>query len=77
MLEEINHDIVSIMKMNTSIACATEQQSVASAEVNKHLISIRDVTENSGDASVENENMSNELENQANELIHQVSKFSV
>lgn len=77
MLEEINQDIVSIMEMNTSIASAIEQQSVASAEVNRHLVSIRDVAENSGGASAENENMSNELQNQANGLIHEVSKFSV
>jgi len=77
MLEEINQDIVSIMEMNTSIASAIEQQSVASSEVNRHLVSIRDVAENSGGAAVENENMSNELERQANGLIHEVSKFTV
>ncbi|GLS90915.1 methyl-accepting chemotaxis protein [Psychromonas marina] len=77
MLEEINQDIVGIMEMNTSIASAIEQQSIASAEVNRHLVSIRDVAENSGEASEQNEEMSYELEKQANDLIHEVSKFTV
>ena len=77
MLEEINQDIVGIMEMNTSIASAIEQQSVASAEVNRHLVSIRDVAENSGEASEQNEEMSQQLEKQANGLIDEVSKFTV
>ena len=77
MLEQINHDIVGIMDMNTAIATAIQEQSVVASEVNRHVVSIRDVAENSGETSQQNDEMSNELETQANKLISEVSKFTV
>jgi methyl-accepting chemotaxis protein len=77
MLEQINQDIVSIMDMNTTIATAIQEQSVVASEVNRHVVSIRDVAENSGQTSQQNDEMSTELETQANKLISEVSKFTV
>jgi len=77
MLEQINQDIVSIMDMNTAIATAIQEQSSVASEVNKHVVSIRDVAENSGETSQQNDEMSTELEDQANKLISEVSKFTV
>ncbi|PKF60903.1 methyl-accepting chemotaxis protein [Psychromonas sp. psych-6C06] len=77
MLAQINEDIVGIMDMNTAIATAIQEQSVVAAEVNRHVVSIRDVAENSGETSTQNDEMSNELETQANKLISEVSKFTV
>ncbi|WP_022942650.1 methyl-accepting chemotaxis protein [Psychromonas hadalis] len=77
MLEQINHDIVGIMDMTTAIATAIQEQSVVASEVNRHVVSIRDVAENSGETSQQNDAMSRELENQANKLIAEVSKFTV
>lgn len=77
MLEQINHDIESIMDMNTTIATAIQEQSVVASEVNRHVVSIRDVAESSVETSQQNDEMSTELENQANKLISRVSKFTV
>jgi methyl-accepting chemotaxis protein len=77
MLEQINHDIISIMDMTTTIAAAIQEQSVVASEVNRHVVSIRDVAENSGETSKQNDQMSSELEKQANNLIREVSKFTV
>ena len=63
--------------MNTAIATAIQEQSVVASEVNRHVVSIRDVAENSGATSQQNDEMSNELETQANKLISEVSKFTV
>ncbi len=77
MLEQINHDIVGIMDMTTAIATAIQEQSVVASEVNRHVVSIRDVAENSSTTSQQNNEMSTELEGQANKLISEVSKFTV
>ncbi len=77
MLEQINHDIVGIMDMTTAIATAIQEQSVVASEVNRHVVSIRDVAENSSETSQQNDEMSTELEGQANNLISEVSKFTV
>ncbi|GLS90581.1 methyl-accepting chemotaxis protein [Psychromonas marina] len=77
MLAKINQDIVSIMDMNTAIATAIQQQSAVASEVNRHVVSIRDVAENSGLRSQKNDHMSVELEAQANKLISAVSEFKV
>lgn len=77
MLEKINEEISGIMDMNTAISTAIQEQSVVASEVNKHIVSIRDLAVHSGDTSQKNNAMSTKLESQANQLIAEVDKFTV
>jgi len=77
MLEEINQDVASIMDMNSAIAIAIQEQTTVAAEVNEHVVMIRDVTEKSSDSAKQNEHMSEEISQQAQVLHNEVSRFTV
>lgn len=77
MLTEIANDVSTIMEMNSAIATAIHEQSTVASEMNEHVISIRDVAEQSGRASIQNAQMSEELSQQADVLQNEVSKFKV
>jgi len=77
MLEEINQDVALIMDMNSAIASAIQEQTTVAAEVNKHVVMIRDVTEQSGESAKQNEHMSEEISQQAQVLHNEVSRFAV
>ena len=77
MLEEINQDVKAIMDMNTMIATAIQEQSTVAAEVNKHVVIIRDVAEQSGSSAKQNGQMSEELSQQAKVLNDEISRFIV
>jgi len=77
LLTEINNDIGEILNMNTSIATAIQEQSSVAAEVNRHVVSIRDVAEQSGKAAKENEQVGGELAQQATLLNDEVQEFKV
>lgn len=77
MLEEITQDVASIMDMNTAIAAAIQQQSAVASEVNQHVVSIRDVADQSGQLAHQNAQMSEELSQQADVLQKEVSRFVV
>jgi len=77
MLDEMNTNVFNIMDMSTTIATAIEEQSAVASEVSKHVISIRDVTENTSQSSSENEKMSQSLSSQAAQLADQVKRFTV
>ena len=77
MLEEINQDVSTIMEMNTAIATAIKEQSAVASEVNQHVVSIRDVAEQSGTSAQQNAHMSEELSQQADVLHNEVSRFNV
>ncbi len=77
MLEEITHDVSTIMEMNTAIASAIHEQSTVASEVNKHVVEIRDVAEQAGQISNQNAQMSEELSQQAGVLHNEVSRFTV
>ena len=77
MLEEINQDVTAIMEMNTMIATAIHEQSMVASEVNKHVVVIRDVAEQSGESAKQNGQMSEELSQQAMVLNNEVSRFIV
>ena len=77
MLEEITHDVSTIMEMNTAIASAIQEQSTVASEVNKHVVEIRDVAEQAGKISHQNAQMSEELSQQAGVLHNEVSRFTV
>ena len=77
MLEEITADVSSIMEMSTAIATAIKEQSTVASEVNQHVVMIRDVAEQSGQAAIQNEQMSEELSQQAKVLNKEVNSFTV
>lgn len=77
LLEKINLDINTIMDMNTTIATAIEEQSMVAAEVNRHVVSIRDVAESSSESSQQNELMGDELAQQANLLNNEIKRFTI
>jgi len=77
MLEEITHDVSTIMEMNTAIATAIKEQSAVASEVNQHVVEIRDVAEQAGNISHQNAQMSEELSQQAMVLNNEVSQFKV
>jgi len=77
MLEEITADVSAIMEMSSAIATAIQEQSTVASEVNEHVVMIRDVAEQSGKASHQNEQMSEELSQQAGVLNKEVNIFSV
>jgi len=77
MLEEITHDVSTIMEMNTAIAAAIKEQSTVASEVNQHVVEIRDVAEQAGQISHQNAGMSEELSQQAGVLNVEVSQFKV
>jgi len=77
MLEQITQDVSTIMEMNTAIATAIQEQSTVASEVNKHVVLIRDVAEQSGQAAAQNAQMSEELSQQADVLNREVNQFKV
>ena len=77
MLEEITLDVQTIMEMNTAIANAIQEQSAVALEVNQHVVSIRDVAEQSGKSINQNAQMSEELSQQAEVLKSEVNRFVV
>lgn len=77
LLVQINSDVLSIMDMNTAIATAIQEQSAVAAEVNRHVVSIRDVAEMTSESSAQNNQMSEELAQQATVLTDEISRFKV
>jgi methyl-accepting chemotaxis protein len=77
MLEQITGDVTTIMEMSTAIATAIHEQSTVASEVNKHVVAIRDVAEQSGVTAQHNAQMSEELSEQARVLHDEVSQFTV
>lgn len=77
MLEKITNDVTAIMEMSTAIATAIHQQSTVASEVNIHVVTIRDVAEQSGVTARHNAQMSEEVSEQARVLHDEVSQFTV
>jgi methyl-accepting chemotaxis protein len=77
MLVEITQDVSTIMEMNTAIATAIQEQSTVASELNHHVVSIRDVAEQSGQTSIQNGQMSEEIAQQATVLNNEVHQFKV
>lgn len=76
-LTEINDDVSIIMDMTTTIATAIEEQSMVSSELNQHVVSIRDVAEQSSKSSIHNSQLSIELTEQAKRLNNEISQFKI
>lgn len=75
LLSTITDDVTLIMDMTTQIATAIEQQSHVAAEVNKNVIRIRDISEDSLAIARQNAHTSEEVAVQAARLHQTVDKF--
>ena len=75
LLSAITGDVSSIMEMTTQIATAVEEQSHVAAEVNKNVIRIRDISEQSTNIARHNAQISEEVAAQAARLHHTVDRF--
>lgn len=77
LLKLINNDVRNIMDMSTQIAAAIEEQSMVAAEVNKNVVVIRDIADESSKAADANASASDELKAQAEYLYRAVSNFKI
>lgn len=77
LLKLINNDVRNIMDMSTQIVAAIEEQSMVAAEVNKNVVVIRDIAEESSKAADANASVSDELKAQAEYLYRAVSNFKI
>ncbi|MBE7216781.1 methyl-accepting chemotaxis protein [Shewanella benthica] len=77
LLQQINLDVTNIMDMSTQIAAAIEEQSMVAAEVNKNVVIIRDIAQDSATAADENARASDEVKSRAESLQQAVSLFKI
>lgn len=77
LLEQINTDVTNIMDMSTQIAAAIEEQSMVASEVNKNVVIIRDIAQDSSEAADENASASGEVKSRAESLQQAVSMFKI
>lgn len=75
LLRQITSDVGLIMDMTTQIATAVEEQSLVAADVNKNVVRIRDISEDSLSISKHNAQISEEVASQASMLHQTVDKF--
>jgi methyl-accepting chemotaxis protein len=75
LLGAITRDVTTIMDMTTQIATAIEEQSHVASEVNKNVIRIRDISEDSLAIAQQNAQISEEVAVQAARLHQTVDKF--
>lgn len=75
LLATITHDVSTIMDMTTQIATAIEEQSHVASEVNKNVVRIRDISQESLVIAKQNAQISEEVAEQAARLHQTVDKF--
>ncbi|MDX1677150.1 methyl-accepting chemotaxis protein [Arsukibacterium sp.] len=75
LLTEITDDVTNIMDMTTQIAAAIEQQSHVAAEVNKNVVKIRDLSDDTFGYARQNAAISEEVAQQAAHLRQSVEMF--
>ncbi|EPJ46156.1 MAG: hypothetical protein OFPII_22470 [Osedax symbiont Rs1] len=75
MLDKITNHTRAITDMTNSIAAAIEEQSAVATEVNKHVSSIRTISDRTSEASQQNALMSEELSEQASNLHRTVEMY--
>tara|TARA_R110002126_G_scaffold172606_12_gene321387 strand:+ start:2792 stop:4654 length:1863 start_codon:yes stop_codon:yes gene_type:complete len=75
LLGEITQDVTNIMDMTTQIAAAIEQQSHVAAEVNKNVVKIRDLSDDTFGYAKQNATISEEVAQQAANLRQSVQIF--
>jgi methyl-accepting chemotaxis protein len=77
MLEQITDAVSTIRDMNHQIAAASEEQSAVAEEINRNVISMRDITEQSAETSNEIASSSGNLAELGQELHQMVRHFSL
>ncbi|WP_115720101.1 methyl-accepting chemotaxis protein [Gallaecimonas mangrovi] len=77
LLNRITEDVTRILDMNTQIAAAIEEQSQVASEVNRNVVVIRDVAEQTSSASQGNAETSAHVAEQAERLAGVISRFTV
>ncbi|MFT5788483.1 MAG: methyl-accepting chemotaxis protein [Shewanella sp.] len=77
LLQQINSDVTNIMDMSTQIAAAIEEQSMVATEVNKNVVVIRDIAQETADTAADNSFATENVRERAEFLLHAVSKFKV
>lgn len=77
LLGSITEDVQTIMEMSTQIAVAIDQQSQVASEVNKNVVSIRDIARNTSGHAANNAQTSEEVSAQARVLFAAIDKFKV
>ncbi len=75
LLAAITGDVSGIMDMTTQIATAIEEQSHVAAEVNKNVVKIRDISEQSLVIARHNAQISEEVAEQAAQLHQSIDRF--
>jgi len=75
LLVQISTDVDNIMQMTTQIATAVEEQSHVASEVNKNVVRIRDISEQSLKIADQNAQISEEVAEQAAKLHQTVDRF--
>ena len=75
LLAAITSDVSGIMDMTTQIATAIEEQSHVAAEVNKNVVKIRDISEQSLMIARHNAQISEEVAEQAAQLHRSIDRF--
>lgn len=75
LLAAITADVGHIMQMTTQIATAVEEQSHVAAEVNKNVVRIRDISQESAAIAGHNAQISEEVATQASRLRQTIEKF--
>lgn len=75
LLDAISHDVTTIMDMTSQIATAVEEQSHVASEVNKNVVRIRDISEQSLKIADQNTQISEEVAQQAAQLHKTVDRF--
>ncbi len=76
-LETIGNAISAISDMNTQIATATEQQSVVAEEMNRNLVAIRDLSDNTTGSAQQITDAGNRLAQLSSQLQRMVSQFKL
>ena len=76
-LAEITGAVAQMRESNTQIAVAAEQQSHVAEEMNRAVVSIRDVTENTVQQTVSSATTSNELATLAGELSKAIGQLKL
>jgi methyl-accepting chemotaxis protein len=76
-LGQITSAVAQMRESNTQIAVAAEQQSQVAEEMNRAVVSIRDVTENTVQQTVDSATTSNELAALAGELSKAIGQLKL
>lgn len=76
-LETISDEVSAIQRMNQEIAAASEEQSATVSNINRNVMSLRDLTASVAAESTQMAQASHELQNVAQKMIGMINRFKV